>query len=58
MAVYEAEINNPTLGEPAIVIAADTVVVSWDGEIMEKPRSEEGHLAMLKALRDGQPHKV
>lgn len=58
IAVYEAEINNTVLGEPAIVIAADTVIVSYDGVIMEKPRNEEHHLAMLKELRDGQPHKV
>lgn len=57
-AVYGAEINNTVLGEPAIVIAADTVIVSYDGVIMEKPRSEEHHLAMLKELRDGPPHKV
>lgn len=57
-AVYQAEIDNSTLGEPAIVIAADTVIVSYDGVIMEKPRNEEHHLTMLKELRDGQPHKV
>ncbi|KAH0606837.1 uncharacterized protein H6S33_003671 [Morchella sextelata] len=56
--VYKTEIDNEVLGEPAIVIAADTVIVTYDGEIMEKPRSEEGHLAMLKTLRDGMPHKV
>lgn len=55
--VYQAEINN-ALGEPGIVIAADTVIVSYDGVIMEKPRNEEHHLAMLKELRDGPPHKV
>lgn len=58
VSVYQAEIDNPTLGEPGIVIAADTVIVSYDGVIMEKPRSEEHHLAMLKELRDGPPHKV
>ncbi|PUU83153.1 Maf-like protein, partial [Tuber borchii] len=56
--VYKREINNQVKGEPAIVLSADTVIVSYTGEIMEKPRSEEGHLAMLKALRDGPPHKV
>lgn len=57
-AVYEAEINNAILGEPGIVIAADTVIVTYDGVIMEKPKNEEHHLAMLKELRDGPPHKV
>lgn len=56
--MYKTEIDNETLGEPAMVIAADTVIVTYEGEIMEKPRSEEGHLAMLKTLRDGMPHKV
>lgn len=56
--VYQAEINNAIMGEPAIVIAADTVIVTYDGVIMEKPKNEEHHLAMLKELRDGPPHKV
>jgi len=56
--VYKREINNPVKGKPAIVLSADTVIVSYAGEIMEKPRSEKEHLAMLRTLRDGPPHKV
>ena len=40
------------------MIAADTVVVSKMGQIMEKPRSEADHISMLKNLRDGGIHKV
>lgn len=57
--VYAAEIDNPK-GEPGLVIAADTVVSTASGEILEKPRSEAAHLATLKMLRDsnGGWHKV
>ena len=41
-----------------MVIAADTVVVSRTGQILEKPRSEAAHVTMLKGLRDSQTHKV
>ncbi|KAI9817132.1 MAG: hypothetical protein M1827_001244 [Pycnora praestabilis] len=58
MTVYKQEINNTALGEPALIIAADTVVVSHKGEILEKPRSEKEHIAMLMGLRDGGEHKV
>lgn len=58
MTVYRQEIDNPTLGEPALIIAADTVVVSHAGTIMEKPRSEQEHIAMLMTLRNGPDHKV
>ncbi|KAI9793993.1 MAG: hypothetical protein M1816_006618 [Peltula sp. TS41687] len=58
MTVYRQEIDNATLGEPALLIAADTVVVSHAGAIMEKPRSEQDHLAMLRTLRNGPDHKV
>lgn len=56
--VYKTEINNAERGEPAIVIAADTIIVSHDGRILEKPRSEADHLSMLKMLRDQGEHKV
>ncbi|KAF2846976.1 Maf-domain-containing protein [Plenodomus tracheiphilus IPT5] len=56
--VYMVEIDNKERGEPAIVIAADTIIVSHDGLILEKPRSEAAHLAMLKMLRDQGEHKV
>ena len=58
LSVYEAEVTNPELGEPGLIIAADTVVVSSGGEILEKPKSEAQHIAMLKGLRDTGPHRV
>jgi septum formation protein len=58
-AVYEQEINNEAKGEPALILAADTVVVDPStGAILEKPRSEAHHLAMLRSLRDVRNHKV
>ncbi|KAI9750078.1 MAG: hypothetical protein M1815_002039 [Lichina confinis] len=57
MTVYRQEIDSRA-GEPALVIAADTVVVSHMGAIMEKPRSDKDHLGMLRVLRDGLSHKV
>jgi septum formation protein len=56
--VYEKEINNKERGEPALIIAADTIVVGNFGEILEKPRSEAEHIGMLKMLRDTGAHKV
>lgn len=56
--VYALEVNNASLGEPALVIAADTVVVSSTGQILEKPRSEAEHISMLTSLRDGVIHRV
>ena len=56
--VYTTEIDNTTLGEPALVLAADTVVVSHLGQILEKPRSEADHIAMLKMLRSSGYHRV
>lgn len=44
--------------EPALIIAADTIVVGHFGEILEKPRSEAEHVAMLKMLRDHGTHRV
>ncbi len=58
MTVYMAEIDNVKLGEPALVIAADTVVVSPLGQVLEKPHSEAEHIAMLKGLRNTGVHKV
>ncbi|KAI4095150.1 MAG: hypothetical protein LQ348_001813 [Seirophora lacunosa] len=57
MTVYSAQIDNPE-GEPVLVIAADTVVISPRGKILEKPRHEADHISMLKELRDSLPHKV
>jgi predicted house-cleaning NTP pyrophosphatase (Maf/HAM1 superfamily) len=56
--VYRREINNTQLGEPAIIIAADTIIVSHTGRILEKPRGEADHINMLKMLRDQKEHKV
>lgn len=58
MHVYSSELNNTELGEPAVVLAADTIVVSLSGQILEKPRSETDHIAMLKMLRKSGYHKV
>ncbi|KAI1855637.1 hypothetical protein JX265_006040 [Neoarthrinium moseri] len=44
--------------EPDIVIAADTVIVTRDGRVLEKPPSEQAHIKMLKHLRDTRFHKV
>ena len=57
--VYQNTIDSPE-GEPALVIAADTVISTHLGQILEKPRSESDHIGMLKMLRDGNGgwHKV
>ncbi|CAG7972752.1 unnamed protein product [Penicillium salamii] len=58
-AVYEQEINNETQGEPALILAADTIIVDpTSGSILEKPRSEAHHVSMLRSLRDIRDHKV
>ena len=57
--VYAATINDTAKGEPAMLIAADTVVVAAStGAILEKPRSEAQHVAMLRELRDAGRHSV
>ena len=58
MTVYEREIDNQEKGEPALIIGADTVVVSHFGDVLEKPRNEKDHVAMLKNLRDTGEHTV
>lgn len=57
--VYEAQVDSPK-GEPALVIAADTVVSTHLGQILEKPRNERDHVQTLKMLRDENSgwHKV
>ncbi|WPH03190.1 maf-like protein c3g6.03c [Acrodontium crateriforme] len=57
--IYKCEIDSPK-GEPALVIAADTVISTHMGQILEKPRSEREHVETLKMLRDqnGGWHKV
>lgn len=44
--------------DPELVIAADTVIVSNSGRILEKPRNEADHKEMLKHLRDTRVHRV
>ncbi|KIV96642.1 septum formation protein Maf [Exophiala mesophila] len=58
LAVYKSEVDDESKSEPALIIAADTIVVTIHGEILEKPRSEAHHIAMLKSLRDTGVHKV
>ncbi|KAI5918246.1 hypothetical protein F4810DRAFT_704363 [Camillea tinctor] len=45
-------------GDPDLVIAADTVIVTRDGTILEKPASEAAHKRMLRVLRDTRVHRV
>lgn len=45
-------------GDPDLVIAADTVIVTRDGQILEKPSSAAAHARMLRHLRDTRAHKV
>lgn len=47
-----------TPAEPELVIAADTVIVTREGRILEKPKNEQDHVRMLKFLRDTRMHKV
>ncbi|KAK2597018.1 hypothetical protein N8I77_012892 [Diaporthe amygdali] len=57
----QAELANSkaeTPADPELVIAADTIIVTKDGRILEKPRSEADHVRMLKHLRDTRVHKV
>lgn len=58
-AVYAQEIDNEVKGEPALILAADTVVVDTaSGTILEKPHSEAQHFSILRSLRDARDHKV
>lgn len=43
--------------EPDLVIAADTIIVSREGRILEKPSSEAAHIRMLQHLRDTRVHR-
>ncbi|RYP33484.1 hypothetical protein DL767_004762 [Monosporascus sp. MG133] len=45
-------------GDPDLVIAADTVIVTRDGQVLEKPTSEAAHVRMLRHLRDTRVHRV
>ncbi|KAL6904524.1 inosine triphosphate pyrophosphatase-like protein [Trichoderma evansii] len=52
------ETSLASIPDPALVIAADTIIVTRDGRILEKPRSEADHIRMLKILRDTRMHRV
>eukprot|EP00116_Pleurobrachia_bachei_P010388 sb/3470650/ len=41
-----------------VIVGADTVVVSADGAILEKPRDKDHAFEMLKGLSDGRTHTV
>ncbi|KAK0127022.1 hypothetical protein ONS96_006582 [Cadophora gregata f. sp. sojae] len=58
--VYSVAIENTlaSIPDPSLVIAADTVIVTNSGRILEKPRNEKEHIGMLKMLRDQKVHKV
>ena len=57
--VYRRTLDDPARGDPAALVAADTVGVSEaSGAILEKPRSEAQHRAMLRGLRDGGAHTI
>ncbi|KAJ9152102.1 Maf-like protein C3G6.03c [Pleurostoma richardsiae] len=48
----------PVPTDPDLVIAADTVIVTREGRVLEKPRSEAEHVRMLRHLRDTRVHRV
>ncbi|KAK4044469.1 hypothetical protein C8A01DRAFT_42652 [Parachaetomium inaequale] len=59
----KGDVPNPSpdprqLEDPALVIAADTIIATRAGQILEKPRSEADHVRMLKHLRDTVQHRV
>jgi MAF protein len=62
LSVYQAALaaqeKNPSQEDPAVIIAADTIIVTRDGAILEKPRSEADHKHMLKRLRETRMHRV
>ncbi|KAI0003118.1 Maf-like protein-domain-containing protein [Xylariaceae sp. FL0662B] len=62
-AVAAAQSSNPKSGgsekgDPDLVIAADTVIITREGAIVEKPASEAAHRRMLRHLRDTRVHRV
>ena len=52
------ETHLESIPEPSLVIAADTVIVTREGRVLEKPRSEAEHVRMLKHMRDTRMHRV
>jgi MAF protein len=57
--VYTTCLSNSlaSIPDPALVISADTVIVTNAGRILEKPHNEKDHISMLKMLRDQRIHK-
>ncbi|KAI0505618.1 inosine triphosphate pyrophosphatase-like protein [Xylaria bambusicola] len=53
-----SEAGQNTVKDPDLVIAADTVIVTREGAILEKPPSEQAHKRMLRHLRDTRTHRV
>jgi septum formation protein len=53
-----AATNPMSIPDPELVIAADTIIVTRDGRILEKPRSHADHVRMLKHIRDTRVHRV
>lgn len=51
------ETSLASIPDPALVLSADTVVVTNAGQILEKPHNEKDHIRMLKMLRDQRVHK-
>lgn len=58
--VYSVALENhlKSIPDPDVVIAADTIIVTRDGRILEKPRSVPEHIRMLKHMRDTRVHRV
>jgi MAF protein len=57
--IYTVALENSlaSIPDPALVISADTIIVTNAGRILEKPRNEKDHIMMLKMLRDQRVHK-
>jgi MAF protein len=56
--LQKAEADGDGAEDPEVVIAADTIIATRSGGILEKPRSEEDHKKMLRHLRDTRFHRV
>lgn len=57
-ALAASEAPGASLPDPDVVIAADTVIATRTGRILEKPRTAEEHGRMLRHLRDARSHSV
>lgn len=58
LAEAEPDQHHTVAPDPELVIAADTVIVTRSGQILEKPRSAQDHINMLRHLRDTDAHRV